>query len=428
MSERVPQITGNGPAEESRVHEALRLAYIVARFPKVTETFVVRELNEIDKREDIDAELFGLFPPTGGAAEVHPSAQPWLARVHRPGLIEQARALLRWTVRRPATVLSTLALLLWGFKRTPRLLPPTLGAMLVACAHAETMSRLRIQHVHAHFVGHTATAAWVIHRLTGIEYSVTAHAYDLYQDQAFLRERIQSAQFVITISHFNADFISEFCDGITPPITIVRAGVDLQRFRYLERRLPEDGPVRALCVASLMAHKGHRILIEALAGEDPRLQRIQLSVIGDGGEREGLQAQVRELGLDQRICFLGNQPEDRVAELLGDADLLVLPSTIGSRGRMEGVPVSLMEALACGVPAVATRLSGVPELVEEGVTGTLAEHGDVGSLRAALERVLDDPDRTMRMSRTGRERVVREYDVVNSAATLANLFLAARDA
>jgi colanic acid/amylovoran biosynthesis glycosyltransferase len=424
VSEQAARTADNGAGGQAQGSEPLRLAYVVARFPKVTETFVVRELNEIDKRDDIDAELFGLFPPKGSASEVHPSAQPWLTRVHRPSLVQAICALLRWTVRRPATVLSTLVLLLWGFKRTPRLWPATLGAMLVACAQAETMSQLRIQHIHAHFVGHTATAAWVIHRLTGIEYSVTAHAYDLYQDQAFLCRRLRDAQFVITISRFNANFIVDFCHGVVPPITVVRAGVDLRRFKFVERRLPQSGPVRALCVASLMSHKGHRVLFEALSSDDPQIKRIEVAVVGEGEERAALEAQVRKLGLDRRVRFLGSLPENRVAELLDEMDLFVLPSTISSRGRMEGVPVSLMEALACGVPAVATRISGVPELVEEGVTGTLAEHGDVGSMHGALKQVLDNPDRALHMAMTGRERVVREYDVVNSAAALAQHFLA----
>jgi colanic acid/amylovoran biosynthesis glycosyltransferase len=407
------------------VEPPLRLAYVASRFPKVTETFVVRELNEIDARSDIDAELFGIFPPARGESDVHPSARRWLSRIHRAGPLDGAGAFLRWSRRRPLTVLVTLLRLVWGFRRRPRLLAASLGAMLIACAHAETMLRLRIQHVHAHFVGHTATAAWVIRQLADIPYSVTAHAYDLFQDQEFLAERIQGAQFVITISRYNAGFIHDFCHGVTPPIAVVRAGVDLQQFRYVERALPASGPVRALCVASLMPHKGHRVLLDALAGDDPALARIRVTVVGDGSERSALESQARRLGLSARVRFMGSLPEDRVAELMGDADLFVLPSLIGATGRMEGVPVVLMEALACGVPAVATRLSGIPELIEEGVTGTLAEQGDVASMQRALKRVLDAPDRALEMVRAGRERVVTEYDVANSAAVLANYFRAA---
>jgi glycosyltransferase involved in cell wall biosynthesis len=402
--------------------DPVRLAYLVARFPKVTETFVVRELNEVDAYDEINAELFALFRPQASSA--HPSAQAWVDRVHRPSLLSAASAFIRRTIHQPLTMLSTVVLLIRGFWRHPRLLLSSFGALLVACAHADTMVRLRIEHVHAHFAGNTATAAWVIRRLTGIEYSITTHAYDLFQDQAFLAPRLRDARFVIAISRFNERFLENFCQGSAPPIFLVRAGVDLKRFRYIERRLPATGPVRALCVASLLPHKGHRVVLQALAEADPDIKRINLDVVGDGPERSDLEAQIRELGLEKRVRLHGSLPEDEVAAMFDHADLFVLPSVIAANGRMEGVPVVLMEALACGVPAVATRLSGVPELVEDKVTGTLAEQGDVASMGAALKRVLNDPDRAAAMARAGRQRVVEEYDVVASAEMLAQQFVA----
>jgi colanic acid/amylovoran biosynthesis glycosyltransferase len=400
----------------------VRLAYLVARFPKITETFVVRELNAVNGYHEIDAELFALFRPE--SAMVHASAAPWLEGVHRPTLAAAAQSLIRWSLRRPLKVATTAARLGWGFRRHPRLLLASFGSMLMACAHAETMVRLRTEHVHAHFAGNTATAAWVIRRLTGISYSITAHAYDLFQDQDFLLPRLRDARFVITISRFNAEFLADFCQGVAPPIYVVRAGVDLKRFRYLERRLRSDGPVRALCVASLLPHKGHGVLLDALASDDdPQLRRINLDIVGDGVQRPALEEQIRQLKLGGRVRLHGSLAENEVAGMFDRADLFVLPSVIAESGRMEGVPVVLMEALACGVPAVASRLSGVPELVEDGVTGTLAEQGDVESLRQCLRRVLDDPARAVEMARAGRLRVVAEYDVSASAAELRDRFV-----
>ena len=421
-----PHAAAQEPGTINEPIEPLRLAYIVSRFPKTTETFVVRELNRVAANPEIDAQLYSLFAPERATMTIHRSAEPWLDQVRRPGVVESVRALGRWTVRKPFTVLRTLVLLCIGFGHRPRKLIAALGAMLVACALAERMEEDRVDHIHAHFIGHPATAAWVIRRLTGIDYSATAHAYELFQDSEFLRRRVRDACFVITISRFNSDFLFRHCRGITPPISVVRAGVDLEHFRYRERTIPPEGPVRALAVGSLIGHKGHRVLLHALAGTDPALNRIQLSIVGDGEERPHLEESITSLDLEGRVRLLGSQSEGGVADLLEQADMFILPSLIAASGRMEGIPVVLMESLACGVPAVATRLSGIPELVEDGVTGTLAEQGNVESLRRAILKVLANPEAARRMVAAGRARVEQEFDVAMSAELLAERFLTMR--
>lgn len=406
----------------------LQLAYLVSRFPKTTETFVVRELGHVAADERIAVRLCSLFPPRSGTATVHPGARPWLGRVRRPTPPASIGAFLRWTRRRPVVMLTTLALIVRGFGRRPRKLAAAVATMFIACAHAEELQSDGIEHVHAHFVGHPATAAWVIRRLTGIQYSVTAHAYELFQDREFLRPRVRDARFVITISRFNAEFLRAFCGDDTPPISVVHAGVDLNDFTYRERRIPADGPIRTLAVGSLIEHKGHRLLLEALSTDDPAVRRIELTIIGDGDQRPDLERRIVALGLEDRVTLLGSQPENEVARCLNDADLFVLPSRIAPTGRMEGIPVVLMEALACGVPAVATRLSGIPELVQPGVTGSLADQGDVVSLRASIRSTIEDPDRTQAMAREGRRLVEREFDVAASAKVLVERFLSSRRA
>jgi glycosyltransferase involved in cell wall biosynthesis len=411
-----------------RRHAPLRLAYLVSRFPKTTETFVVRELNEVAAHPDIEVELFSLFAPIEGAATVHPSAQEWVARLRRPGLGVSLGAMLRWTCRRPLRMATTIAMLVWGFGRTPRKLVGSLAAMVVGCRLAEEMRDDGIEHVHAHFVGNPATAAWVIKRLAEIEYSVTAHAYELYQDNEFLRTRVRAARFVVTISRFNADFLFRFCNGVTPPISVIRAGIVLNGFPFRERVLPAQGDIRALSVGSLIEHKGHRVLIEALSEPDPTLDRIHLTIVGDGPEREQLERAIAAAGLSGRVELVGNKTEDEVSALMAKADLFVLPSLIATSGRMEGIPVVLMEAMASGIPVVASRLSGIPELVVDGRTGTLAEQNSAADLREKLRSVVSDPQRAMMMARAARSRVVIEFDVKTSAARLASRFIAMRPA
>ena len=402
----------------------LRLAYLVSRFPKTTETFVVRELNEVAANPEIDVQLYSLFAPREGAAMVHPSAEPWIHKVQRPSMGDSIFSALRWTLRRPVQMTVMTGMLVWGFGSRPRQLAASLTAMVIGCRLAEEMQRERIEHVHAHFIGHPATAAWVIKRLTGIEYSVTAHAYEIFQDNEFLKPRVRAAQFVITISDFNADVLLRLCNGRNPPIAVIRAGIVLEDFPYRERRVPQDGPVQALAVGSLIEHKGHRVLLEALA--DPALERVNLTVVGDGEERQNLEAAAGAAGLSERVRFVGARREDEVAELMANSDLFVLPSLIAASGRMEGVPVVLMEAMASGAPVVASSLSGIPELVIDGETGRLAVQGDAASLRAQIAATLADPDSATGMTRAARKRVEDEYDVRRSVERLAEWFLATR--
>ncbi|MGO9959666.1 MAG: glycosyltransferase, partial [Solirubrobacteraceae bacterium] len=167
-------------------------------------------------------------------------------------------------------------------------------------------------------------------------------------------------------------------------------------------------------------------VLPGLACADPALGRIHLSIVGDGEQRQHLEKLIADLDLGRRVRLLGSLPEGDVADLLDKADLFILPSLVASSGRMEGIPVVLMESLACGVPAVATRLSGIPELVEDGVTGTLAEQGNVESLRRAILKVMGDPEAARRMATAGRARVELEFDVATSADLLAERFLRMR--
>ena len=411
---------GATPPPNDETGGRLKVAYVVARFPKTTETFVARELNEVAAHPGIEATLFSLFPAPA-AATVHPSAAPWIAGLREVRPPAALSAAVRWLRRRPLRFTTSLGALIWGFRTRPRLLPSTLAAFVVGCAHAETLQDEGFEHVHAHFVGNPGTAAWTAHRLTGIRYSATVHAYELFQDKAFLRRRVADARFIVTISDFNAQLLREECAGVATPIHVIRTGVDLRRFDF-RHRAANASQVRAITVGSLLAHKGHQVLLNALAAAD--LESIQLAIVGDGEERAALEHRARSIGVADRVSFLGDLPEDRVAAELSVSDLFVSPSLISPTGRMEGVPVVLMEALAVGVPSIATRLSGVPELVRHGETGLLSDQGDVDSLRETLRDFLADRAGADRRARAGRALVEREFDVIDSGRALAELFLA----
>jgi len=396
----------------------VKVAYVVSRFPHVTETFVLRELDGVDAAADLELELFSLFPAVDGT--LHPAASGWVAQLRRGSAGGALRGSAWWLCRRPRALLSAAAIVTRAFARKPRRLARALVTVAVASDHARTMRKLGVDHVHAHFANYPALAAWTVARLAGPSYSFTAHAHDIFRDQSFLPRLVADARFVVTISEFNREFLARYNSGRTP-VHIVHCGVDPVAWRARLRAAPAHGAVRALCVASLEEKKGHRVLLRALADGGGDLERVELDLVGRGALRAELEALARDLGLGDRVRFHGALPEPDVAALLDRADVFVLASVVERSGFMEGIPVALVEALATGVPVVATRLSGVPELVRDGDTGLLAEPGDAASLRAALERAIGDPDAARRRAAAGRALVEREFDAAASAARIAEL-------
>lgn len=397
----------------------MKVAYVVSRFPHVSETFIVRELDAVAQEPGIDLELFSLFRAVDPT--VHPSARRWVARLRRTPPPAAAQGFLWWLARRPVRLLGSSLLAALGAVRRPAILLRTLATLPIAAAKAREIRALGVDHIHAHWATYPALTAWMCTRLTGIPYSFTAHAHDLYVDRSFLAVKVRDARFVVTISDYNRRVLRAFGGDRDTPVHVVRCGVDPDAYAF-RPRATGPGPVQALCVASLRDYKGHRTLLEALALGDPRIDRVHLWLAGDGPLRDSLETLARRLGLEHRVDFLGGRTEPEVADLLARADLFVLPSVVARDGLMEGLPVALIEALAAGVPTVTTRLSGIPELVRDGETGLLAEPSDAAGLASALARTLADSDAAVERAAAGRRLVEAEFDVRTSGARLAALF------
>ena len=397
---------------------AARVAYLVPRFPVASETFIVRELNALVGSESFDVTLLSLFPSTDGF--VHEAARPWLPRLRRPGPREAAAATGYWLARRPLSLLGAIARVVTGSWRHPQTLARSLATLPIAAAHARTVREEEIGHVHAHFAALPGLAAWLCGRLCEVPYSITAHAYDLFLSQDLLAMKISEAEFVVAISEYNRCFLRRYGGDLSTPVAVVHCGIDPREYEFRERSVPRHGPVRALCVARLVEKKGHAVLLEALA-TTPELSRVSVDLVGGGELADELERRTRVLGLGDRVRFHGPRTESEVRAMFDRADLFVLPSIIVSDGEMEGLPVVLIEALACGVPAVSTRISGIPELIAHGRTGVLAEPGDSVSLADALRWLVGGGT----LDLAGARRLVEEqFDVQQSAAHIAELFRA----
>ena len=276
-------------------------------------------------------------------------------------------------------------------------------------------------HIHAHWASVPASMAFVVSRLTGIPWSFTAHRFDIAEDNV-LRVKVQSARFARVIS----------ARGRREVLRIIREQDQKNLVElHMGTRLPpvslevqrRDGrPPVVVCVANLVAIKGDRYLVDACRILRERGVSFSCQIIGAGPLRRAIEHQVRDLGLDAWVRVRGPIPHDEVMAMLreGECDIAVLPSIRMADGAEEGIPVALMEALAHGVPTVATETGGIPELLGDGA-GVLVKPASSIGLADALERLLADPAARIALAETGRRRVARDFDVAVISERLVTL-------
>jgi glycosyltransferase involved in cell wall biosynthesis len=350
--------------------KSLRVAYVVNVFPKLSETFIAHELAEL-RRRGIELRVFPLRP---AVEEL------------RHGFITEA-SLETLTCRDPARLESELDA--FG----PRLL-------------------------HAHFATEPADAARQWSRRLGVPFTFTAHGYDIRRKPPpDFAARAAAARALVTVSEANRRHIVETFGVPERHIRVIPCGVDTDRFA------PPSGvaaksvaaPV-LLCVARHAKVKNIGLLLEACALLRDRGVAFQCILIGDGVLRAELEARHAALNLQGRVRFAGAQEQERVRVAWQGADLAVLTS------ENEGMPVSLMEAAACGVPAVAPAVGGIPELVEDGVTGVLVRAGGATEFTDALQHLLEDPDQRARMGIAARRRAVEHFSLARQVDALLALW------
>ncbi len=366
-------------------HARRRIAYVMSRFPKLTETFVLYELLALERRGHA-VEVYPLLRVRKGP--VHPEAERVAAdATYLPFLsIAIMRSQLRCLRRSPRAYLAALGAVLrhtWGNRNF------FVGGIAIfpKAVHIAALIDGRVDHVHCHFANHPATAGYVVHRLTGIPFSFTAHGSDLHVSQRMLCEKVRAAAFVVAISDYNRRFIVGACgEEAARKVEIVR--------------------------------KGQAHLVEAcrtlVAGGMP----VTCTLVGSGPCEARLLRQVAADGLEEVIRLVGPRTRPQIVDLLRDADVAVIPSVETARGDREGIPVALIEAMSTTLPVVASDLSGIPELVENGRTGLLVPPGDPSVLAAALKRLGDDPALRERLGREGRRAVVERFDLERNVEQL----------
>ena len=413
-------MTASDLAFSAPVREAAArpVAVLLSRFPTVTETFILREVDEME-RQGQRVRLVPMLrehPPV-----IHDAAAAWIPRALYTTWFSPQIALsnLRALIRRPGRYLSLLGRLVAGTLRRPDTLLRTLALFPKSVHLADVLSREGIRHVHAHFATHPSTMALIIASLSDLSFSFTVHAHDIQIDRSLLGWKLSEARFIRSISAYNQRFLEEHYPQSRGKITVVHVGIEPDVYEAAANRFPTPAAVpKVLCVASHRPYKGLPVLIDACRILRDQGVAFRCDVVGDGPMRGELEQRIRECGLGDVLHLAGAKPEAVVADMMGEASLFVLPSIIAADGQMEGIPVVLMEALASGKAVVSTAISGIPELVENGVNGLLVPPGDAEALAAAMRALLEDPDRAREMGRRGRSKVRDEFTLSTCVSEL----------
>lgn len=392
----------------------LRILYVVSLFPCWSETFILREMHALIGH---GAEIGILSLKPGSEKMVQERTAELLDRTRYPhGTLRSVFDMIALCMRHPLRTGGFLVTLCAHMWRQPGNLFRSLGALCNAAGQWRWIREFEPQIIHAPWATYPATVAWFLSRLTGAPYSFTSRAHDIFVEDHMMAAKLASTNLAVTITRNNVRHMARWMASPgAVPIQVVHSALDLPTIAYRrDARLPQ----RLLSVGRLDPIKGFDVLLPALAELRRRGVAFESVVIGEGEERARLEAQRDALDLQDCVRFVGAQPNTEVRQAMAEATLMVMPCVVTPEGNADGIPNVLTEAMASGLPVISTRISGIPELIDDGVSGRLVEPRDPIALADAIASMLSDPALRDVCAGAGRRKIEAEFDVRREAGRL----------
>jgi len=398
----------------ARLQTSLRLAYLTGQYPRATDTFIQREVAAL-RTLGHHVQTFSVRKPPeteNVGAETAAERKSTIYLLPPRGLL--AAHLLQLTLA-PKRYLSALRLA-WkhsapGIKAMAR----QFAYFAEAAMLARLMAKHSLVHLHNHFADSSCSLAAIAAEMGGFSFSFTMHGPGEFFEPKlwWIDEKVRRALFVNCISYFCRSQAMVFAPlDCWSKLRVVHCGVDPSLFAM---RKHEGKGTRLLFVGRLTAAKGLPVLLDATA----KLDGITLDIVGDGPDRQVLESYAGARGVSSRVRFLGYRGQEEIRRLLSEADLFAMTSFA------EGVPVVLMEAMASGVPVIATRIAGIPELVRDGQNGLLVAPGDTDATASAARALLEDAELRNRLAAAGRATIEHDYDIRAESRWLAAILTGA---
>lgn len=393
------------------------VGYVLRRFPILSETFVLNEVLAVEKRA-VPVTVFSVDP----GESVHESSLRGLRAeiVHLPQRADEAAladATSEVAARFPDRWAAARELAAGPESSHRRYL--THGACVAAAA-----ARRGLRHLHAHFASRGTDVAFFASRITGIPFSFTPHAYDLYKDnvdRAALKRRIESAASVVAVSDYNARYLADLAPTAADRIVRIDYGIDLSVFHPAP---PPPAPLTILSVARLEEKKGLDTLLEACRQLRALGTPFRCRIVGEGKLRENLEGLITRFQLADHVTLLGALPHGDVLAEYRRAHLFVLPCRIAQNGNRDGLPNAILEAMACGLPVITTTVSGIPEAIDNQRNGILVAPDDAAALTDAVAALASDEHRRLHLGREARQSVDPRFGLDRASRRMVEIFAA----
>jgi glycosyltransferase involved in cell wall biosynthesis len=295
--------------------------------------------------------------------------------------------------------------------------------LLQAACLAQLVTAGGVRHLHAHFARGATEVAALVSMMTGLPFSLTAHAGDIYTARPDdLREKISAAQFVVTCTRTNQVYLQGLVnEGERDKIRLIYHGVDLQKFSFATAARVARPPL-VLAAGRLVEKKGLRYLLEACRILKERGYSFRCLIVGEGPERGRLENLVKTLGLESIVELPGSCNQEELLTFYRQANVFVLPCTVVDNGDRDGIPNVILEAMAVGLPVIATPVSGIPEVIQDGYSGLLSPERDSQALASAIARMLEEPSLREQLQSNALSTVVEKFDARRNIQLLASLF------
>ncbi len=291
---------------------------------------------------------------------------------------------------------------------------------LVACDWACYLKDKDIHLIHSQWIQSNGTIGMYAAWLLGVPFSFTGHAVDLFRDRVALDDKIRRAEFIVCISNFHKDFYIK--NGAQPEkLIVVYCGIDVTQFEFKQKSMVS--PVHILSLGRLIEKKGFEDLIDACEILKKKNISLKCTIAGDGPLEESLKRRIKSLDLDNEVHVTGKALlQEELADFMHQGDIFAQPCVWSKDNDVDGTPRTLMEAMACGLPSISTRIAGIPDIIIDGESGLLVEPNDPESLAQAIQKIVEEPGLADKLSSGGRKQIEKGFMLPECVNPLVDRF------